>query len=132
MGEHPPVWQDARFLVQHRPQQVVGVQHSLHQDVGLAIPYQCHGLAGSIVTVGSLLEKDVFPMAHQHRICLYLFAAANKHSLDEAHFKSLAHRHLCLTVGSPHYSHAFTVATETQMVYQFLKIPYCFHSHIIY
>ena len=43
--------QDARLLVEDGPQYNVGIDESLHQDVGLAVLTECHGASGALILV---------------------------------------------------------------------------------
>ena len=85
--QHAAFGQNARLLVQDGVQQVVGVEQTLLQHVGLALAHQCHGLAGSVVGVVGIYVFYV-PV-----LCKYLSGfgcAANEDGIDEPLVKRTA------------------------------------------
>ena len=121
MGQHLPLLEDARLLVEHGTQQVVGVQHALHQHVGHALAHQLHGLCGGIVVVGSLQPGHFLQgTTHQLRI-------AHQYRLDEALVHGLLHGSLRRLVVGAHHGHPLRLHASCEIGHQLIKVLYRFH-----
>ena len=94
MCEHATFRQDAFLLVQHHVQQVVGVDHSLHQDVHLPLVHHFHGTVSGVVGVGSIGEEHMVLVSHDVGVSLYLGLTAHEDDIDESCLQCHLHRHL--------------------------------------
>ena len=112
-------------------EQIVGVDESFHQNVGLAFAHHRYRTVGSIVAVGSLNKGDVVSIAHQLGVGFHLFLASHKNGFHEPHFQSSGHRLLRVVVSSPDNSHPLAHSLLRQMNDHVFKTPYDFHSLLV-
>ena len=92
MRQHPAGTQDARLLIQNGAQQVVGIDESLHQDIGLTILAHRHSTAGTFVLV----------------------VAVNVDGLNEPHLLPFLNGIARRGIVGTHHSHALAVAALLQ------------------
>ena len=83
MGEHVARAQDAILLVEDGAQEGIGVDESLHEDVGLAALAEIDGSAGALVLVVAI-DIDRFDEAHLHTF-LYGVAGAGITGADNGY-----------------------------------------------
>ena len=91
VGEHFSLRQYARLLVYHGFQQVVGVYHTFHQDVGLAFSDKLYGKACRLVFVVGIYEVDVAHVGHQSLVGHHLRAASHEDCFHEAVLEGFGH-----------------------------------------
>ena len=128
MGEDPAFREDTSFLVKHGVQQVVGVDKSFHQHVGLSLAHQCHSLAGCIVAVVGCHETHMVGMWSESRIGPHLFLAAHKNGIDELFVESPGYGILSGVVGGAYHCYSFSSPQLGQMCNKLLKIGNGFHN----
>lgn len=83
VGEHMAGAQDAMLLVEDGAQEGIGVDESLHEDVGLAALAEIDGSAGALVLVVAI-DVDRFDEAHLHTF-LYGVAGAGITGADDGY-----------------------------------------------
>ena len=122
MGQHVTLGQNAGFLVQDGTQQVVGVDQTLHQHVGLVLTHQSDSLSGSVIGISSVNITDVGGKGLQGLIGTELFFTAHEDGFNKTCLKSLSAGSGSFLIGSPNDSHTFLHIVLFEMSDQLIEI----------
>lgn len=116
VGQHTTLGQDARLFVEHGMQQVVGIEQTLLQHIGLTLAHQCDGLAGGIVGVGGLY------ILHARGVILGkdglgFLGASHQNCIHKTLVDSTAYGILRRLIVRTNYCHTALVGAAAQMGY---------------